>query len=54
VDVSPAAAPIVNFVLKNGLSYGMYQLRKEKMNYPFESEAPILNDTFKIGVTFIF
>jgi hypothetical protein len=54
VDASPAAAPIVNFVLKNGLSYGVYQLRKEKMNYPFESEAPILNDTFKIGVTFIF
>jgi hypothetical protein len=54
VDASPAAAPIVNFVLKNGLSYGVYQLRKERMNYPFESEAPILNDTFKIGITFIF
>ena len=52
VDASPAAAPIVNFVLKNGLSYGVYQLRKERMNYPFESEASILNDTFKIGMTF--
>lgn len=54
MDASPEAVPVVNFLLKNGLSYGVYQLRKEKMNYPFDSEAPIVNDTFKVGVTFIF
>jgi len=54
MDASPTAVPVVHFLLKNGLSYGVYQLRKEKMNYPFDSEAPIVNDTFKVGVTFIF
>jgi len=51
---TPVAAPVVNFVLKNGFSYGIYELRKEKMNYPFESDPPLTNDSFKIGMTFIF
>jgi hypothetical protein len=51
---SPAFAPIMNFALKNGLAYGIYQLRREKMNTPFESEAPIHFDMFRIGFTFSF
>lgn len=51
---SPAAGPIVNFVLKNALAYGIYELRQEKMNWPFSSEAPLAFDQFKFGVTFIF
>lgn len=51
---SPAAGPIVNFVLKNALAYGIYELRQEKMNWPFSSEAPLAFDQFKVGVTFIF
>jgi hypothetical protein len=54
LESSPSAAPVVNFVLKNALSMGLYQLRKDKMNYPFASEAPLLSDTFKIGLTFVF
>ncbi len=53
-DSSPYAAPIVSFVLKNALSYGIYELRQEKMNWPFNSESPLSFDQFKIGVTFIF
>ena len=53
-DSSPFAVPIVNFVLKNAVSYGMYELRKDKMNWPFESAAPLMYDQFKVGVTFIF
>jgi hypothetical protein len=53
-DSSPTAAPIVNFLLKNGLSYGLYELRQKKMNWPFPSEAPISYDQFKFGVTFVF
>lgn len=53
-ESSPYAVPIVNFVLKNALTYGLYELRKEKMNWPFESNAPIVNDTFRFGVTFNF
>jgi hypothetical protein len=51
---SPAAGPIVNFVLKNALAYGIYELRQEKMNWPFSSEAPLAFDQFKFGVTFVF
>jgi len=51
---SPAAVPVVSFVLKNALSYGVYQLRKDTMNYPFDSEAPLFLDTFKFGATFVF
>lgn len=51
---TPAAAPIVNFILKNGLSYGLYELRKEKMNWPFNSAEPLMFNTFKLGMTFTF
>ncbi len=54
LESSPAAAPIVSFVLKNGFSYAFYELRKDKMNYPFDSSPPLTNDSFKVGLTFIF
>ncbi|MHB1688058.1 MAG: hypothetical protein ACYCVH_11875 [Ignavibacteriaceae bacterium] len=54
MDSSPYAGPVVNFVLKNALSYGMYELRKDKMNWPFDSAAPLTYDQFKAGVTFVF
>lgn len=51
---SPAALPIVSFVLKSALSYGIYELRQEKMNWPFKSAAPLTYDQWKFGVTFNF
>jgi hypothetical protein len=51
---SPAAGPVVNFLLKNALAYGIYELRQEKMNWPFPSEPPIAYDQFKFGVTVVF
>ena len=51
---SPDAGPIVNFLLKNALAYGIYELRQDKMNWPFPSEAPIAYDQFKFGVTVVF
>lgn len=53
-ESSPAAGPVVNFLLKNALAYGIYELRQEKMNWPFISAAPISYDQFKIGVTVVF
>lgn len=53
-DSSPYAAPVVNFLLKNGFSYAFYTLKKEKMNWPFDTEAPLTYETFKIGITFTF
>ncbi len=51
---SPDAGPIVNFLLKNALAYGIYELRQDQMNWPFPSEAPIAYDQFKFGVTVVF
>ena len=53
-DSSPFAVPVVNFILKSGLSYGMYQLRQEKMNWPFNTAPPLAYDQFKFGITFVF
>ncbi len=53
MDSSPYATPIVNFVLKNALSYGIYELRKDKMNWPFDSAAPLFYEQFKVGFTFV-
>jgi hypothetical protein len=54
MDDSPAAGPIANFLLKNALSFGMQQLRHEKMNWPFNSVEPLYTDTWKVGITFTF
>lgn len=51
---SPFALPIVSVILKSALSYGIYELRQEKMNWPFNSAAPLSYDQFKVGVTFNF
>jgi hypothetical protein len=53
-ESSPAAGPVVNFLLKNALAYGLYELRQDQMNWPFPSEAPIAYDQFKFGVTVVF
>ena len=50
----PMMVPIVDFLLQNGLAYGAYELRRERMNYPFDSEPPLLIDTFKLGLRFTF
>lgn len=50
----PLAGAIVNFVLKNAYSYGMYELRKSKMNWPFDTEAPLMHESFKFGLSFTF
>ncbi len=51
---SPDAGPIVFLVLKSALGYGIYELRKGEMNWPFPSAPPILFDNLKFGVTFNF
>jgi hypothetical protein len=51
---TPAAGPIVFFVLKSALNYGIYELRQDKMNWPFSSAPPVAFDNVKFGVTFTF
>jgi hypothetical protein len=54
MDSSPYAGPVVGFILKSALSYGIYELRQEKMNWPFSSAAPLSYDQVKFGMTFNF
>jgi hypothetical protein len=39
---------------QNGVSYAVYELRKEDMNYPFETEDPILSDSVTFSLAFVF
>jgi hypothetical protein len=48
---TPYAGPVMSFILKNALSYGIYELRQDKMNWPFSSAAPLAYDQFKFGFT---
>jgi len=36
------------------LSYGIYELKQDKMNWPFETVPPLAFSQFKIGVSFVF
>lgn len=47
-------APIVDFILKSGLYFGIYELRRDKMYWPFNSIAPLFNQGFRIGLNFLF
>lgn len=51
---TPIAGTVVNFVLKSAYEFGIYQLRKDHMNWPFANEAPLRYSTFKMGMTFTF
>jgi hypothetical protein len=51
---SPWALPIVNIILKSGLSYGIYELKKNKMNWPFETVSPLMYENFKVGISLNF
>lgn len=51
---SSGAAPIVYFILHSAYNYGMYELRKDGMNWPFESSPGFIYDNFKVGVSFRF
>ncbi len=54
IDSTPEAAPIVNFLLHNGLSYAFYSLKRDNMNWPFQTETPLTYETVKLGMTFTF
>jgi hypothetical protein len=51
---SPELVPVVNFVLRNALSYGIYELRKKNMNWPADTPPPFMFDSFKVGLSFTF
>ena len=48
---SPYMTPVIDFLLKNAFSYGLYSLRNEKMNWPFNGASPLAINTFKFSLT---
>jgi len=48
-----AVAPVAYGILKGALSFGIYELRKDKMNWPFKTSPPLFNETFKFGIKFL-
>lgn len=46
----PMSIPILSMLLKGGFSYGLYELRRSKMNWPFNSYPPFMIDSFKFGL----
>ncbi|MFH1197274.1 MAG: hypothetical protein V1720_16365 [bacterium] len=54
IDESPAAGPIIYALLRNGISFAFYSLRRDDMNWPFATETPLTYETFKFGMTFTF
>jgi hypothetical protein len=53
-ETSPRAVPIVNFLLRSGISYGIYELRTESMNWPFDTLEPLTYDSFRFGISVTF
>jgi hypothetical protein len=49
-DVSPKSVPVMHFVLKNALLYGVKVLRTPKMNMPFDTVSPMNITYWNIGV----
>ncbi|OGU18338.1 MAG: hypothetical protein A2X61_05885 [Ignavibacteria bacterium GWB2_35_12] len=46
--------PIINFIIKNAVSFIFYEFRRHQMNWPFKSETPMNYDNMKIGLKFVF
>jgi len=54
IQSSPLAGPVFYFLLKNALSYAYYQGVKNKMNWPFNSETPLMIEAVKVGFSCTF
>ncbi len=53
VDDYPVAGPIINFLVRSGYLYAYYALRKNNMNWPFSTEAPLRYEGFNLGVSVV-
>lgn len=52
IKINPKLAPIVYFILENGINYGFFELRKDNMNWPLSSAEALVLDSFTLGFTF--
>lgn len=54
LKAAPEIVPIFNFLLKNGLSYYFFTMKKDEMNWPFKSISPLTQETFKFSLKITF
>ncbi len=52
LKASPTLGPIFLFVIRSGVTWGIYQLWREDMNWPFGSETPLTHESLKFGLSF--
>ncbi len=53
VDDNNIIGPIINTLARAGYLYGYYLLRKDNMNWPFSTEAPLRYEMFNFGVSLV-
>jgi glycerophosphoryl diester phosphodiesterase len=53
VDDYPVVGPIINMIVKSGYLYCYYLVRKENMNWPFSTEAPLRYEAFNLGISLL-
>ena len=51
---STASLPVMNFILRNAVAYGFKELRREKMNWPFDTVAPLNITSWNVGLSVTF
>jgi hypothetical protein len=51
---SPRAAPIVSFILRNAISFAIYNQRRREVNWPFGGDPGVLTEGAKVSFTYSF
>jgi hypothetical protein len=54
IKAIPSFTPILYFLMKNGLSYYLFTLKQEKMNWPFTTVAPLTLEVIKVDLKITF
>jgi opacity protein-like surface antigen len=50
IKTVPSITPILYFLLKNGLSYYLFTLKKDEMNWPFKTTSPFASESYKFSL----
>ncbi len=51
---STASLPVMNFILRNAVAYTFKELRRDKMNWPFDTVAPLNVTSWNVGLSVTF
>lgn len=54
VRSSPSIGPIVSWLLKGALAYGIYAVWRDDMHWPFKSEAPLTHQSGLLSLSVVF